>query len=73
VAQLGCRSFALLFDDIEAEMSKPDKEAFQSFAHAQARGDTSLMSLNIFITVLVIEKESFLLIMCDADIQGLSN
>jgi hypothetical protein len=35
VAQLGCRSFALLFDDIEAEMSKPDKEAFQSFAHAQ--------------------------------------
>lgn len=35
VAQLGCKSFALLFDDIEAEMSKPDKEAFQSFAHAQ--------------------------------------
>ncbi len=40
VAQLGCRSFALLFDDIEAEMSKPDKEAFQSFAHAQERGNT---------------------------------
>jgi len=35
VAQLGCKSFALLFDDIEAEISKPDKEAFQSFAHAQ--------------------------------------
>jgi len=35
VAQLGCRAFALLFDDIEAEMSKPDKEAFQSFAAAQ--------------------------------------
>ena len=35
VAQLGCKAFALLFDDIEAEMSKPDKEAFQSFAHAQ--------------------------------------
>lgn len=35
VAQLGCKAFALLFDDIEAEMSKPDKVAFQSFAHAQ--------------------------------------
>ncbi len=35
VSQLGCKSFALLFDDIEAEMSKSDKEAFQSFAHAQ--------------------------------------
>ena len=35
VAQLGCKAFALLFDDIEAEMSKPDKEAFQSFAAAQ--------------------------------------
>ena len=37
VAQLGCKAFALLFDDIEAEMSKPDKEAFQSFAAAQVR------------------------------------
>ena len=35
VAQLGCKAFALLFDDIEAEMSKPDKEAFQSFSAAQ--------------------------------------
>jgi protein O-GlcNAcase/histone acetyltransferase len=35
VSQLGCKAFALLFDDIEAEMSKPDKEAFQSFAAAQ--------------------------------------
>jgi protein O-GlcNAcase/histone acetyltransferase len=35
VSQLGCKSFALLFDDIEAEMSKADKESFQSFAHAQ--------------------------------------
>lgn len=35
VVQLGCKAFALLFDDIEAEMSKPDKEAFQSFAAAQ--------------------------------------
>ena len=35
VAQLGCKAFALLFDDIEPEMSKQDKEVFQSFAHAQ--------------------------------------
>lgn len=35
VSEFGCEAFALLFDDIEAEMSKPDKEAFQSFAHAQ--------------------------------------
>uniref|UniRef100_A0A8D8WXM0 protein O-GlcNAcase n=1 Tax=Cacopsylla melanoneura TaxID=428564 RepID=A0A8D8WXM0_9HEMI len=35
VAQFGCRGFALLFDDIESEMSESDKEVFQSFAHAQ--------------------------------------
>lgn len=35
VSQFGCEAFALLFDDIEAEMSKSDKEVFQSFAHAQ--------------------------------------
>ncbi|TRY79824.1 hypothetical protein TCAL_10265 [Tigriopus californicus] len=35
VSQLGCRSFALLFDDIEPEMCKQDKEVFQSFAQAQ--------------------------------------
>jgi len=35
VNQLGCTSFAVLFDDIDSEMSKADKEMFQSFAHAQ--------------------------------------
>lgn len=35
VAQFGCIAFALLFDDIEPEMSEADKEIFQSFAHAQ--------------------------------------
>ncbi|XP_049287177.1 protein O-GlcNAcase [Anopheles funestus] len=35
VSQFGCKAFALLFDDIEPDMSKPDKEVFQSFAHAQ--------------------------------------
>uniref|UniRef100_A0A8D8F4P9 protein O-GlcNAcase n=1 Tax=Culex pipiens TaxID=7175 RepID=A0A8D8F4P9_CULPI len=35
VSQFGCKAFALLFDDIEPEMSKPDKEVFQSFAYAQ--------------------------------------
>ncbi|KAF5905163.1 protein O-GlcNAcase-like [Clarias magur] len=35
VCELGCRSFALLFDDIEPEMCAADTEAFSSFAHAQ--------------------------------------
>lgn len=35
VAQLGCNAFAILFDDIDPEMSSADKEVFQSFAHAQ--------------------------------------
>lgn len=35
VSQFGCEAFALLFDDIESEMAEPDKEVFQSFAHAQ--------------------------------------
>ncbi|XP_058467226.1 protein O-GlcNAcase [Malaya genurostris] len=35
VSQFGCKAFALLFDDIEPEMCKSDKEVFQSFAYAQ--------------------------------------
>lgn len=35
VSQFGCIAFALLFDDIEPEMSEADKEIFQSFAQAQ--------------------------------------
>lgn len=35
VSQFGCTCFALLFDDIEPEMSESDKQIFQSFAHAQ--------------------------------------
>ncbi|XP_043107784.1 protein O-GlcNAcase [Puntigrus tetrazona] len=35
VSGFGCRSFALLFDDIESEMCPADKEAFGSFAEAQ--------------------------------------
>ncbi|GFY71708.1 protein O-GlcNAcase [Trichonephila inaurata madagascariensis] len=35
VCQFGCRAFALLFDDIEPEISETDKEVYQSFAHAQ--------------------------------------
>ncbi|XP_042870667.1 protein O-GlcNAcase-like isoform X2 [Penaeus japonicus] len=35
VQQLGCNAFAILFDDIDPEMSGADKEVFQSFAHAQ--------------------------------------
>ena len=32
---MGCNAFALLFDDIDPEMSGADKEVYQSFAHAQ--------------------------------------
>ncbi|XP_054709720.1 protein O-GlcNAcase-like [Uloborus diversus] len=35
VRQFGCKAFALLFDDIEPEISETDKEVYQSFAHAQ--------------------------------------
>ncbi|XP_029906070.1 protein O-GlcNAcase [Myripristis murdjan] len=35
VREFGCRSFSLLFDDIETEMCPADKQAFSSFAHAQ--------------------------------------
>lgn len=35
LANCGCTAFALLFDDIESEMTESDKEAFQSFAQAQ--------------------------------------
>ncbi|KAK3590145.1 hypothetical protein CHS0354_041199 [Potamilus streckersoni] len=36
VATFGCNAFALLFDDIDPELSEIDKSAFQSSAHAQA-------------------------------------
>nr|5UN8_A Chain A, Protein O-GlcNAcase [Homo sapiens]5UN8_B Chain B, Protein O-GlcNAcase [Homo sapiens]5UN8_C Chain C, Protein O-GlcNAcase [Homo sapiens]5UN8_D Chain D, Protein O-GlcNAcase [Homo sapiens]5VVO_A Chain A, Protein O-GlcNAcase [Homo sapiens]5VVO_B Chain B, Protein O-GlcNAcase [Homo sapiens]5VVT_A Chain A, Protein O-GlcNAcase [Homo sapiens]5VVT_C Chain C, Protein O-GlcNAcase [Homo sapiens]5VVU_A Chain A, Protein O-GlcNAcase [Homo sapiens]5VVU_C Chain C, Protein O-GlcNAcase [Homo sapien len=35
VSQFGCRSFALLFDNIDHNMCAADKEVFSSFAHAQ--------------------------------------
>uniref|UniRef100_A0A1I8HQU2 protein O-GlcNAcase n=1 Tax=Macrostomum lignano TaxID=282301 RepID=A0A1I8HQU2_9PLAT len=35
VSELGCKSFALLFDDIDIELCHVDKEVFQSPAHAQ--------------------------------------
>lgn len=35
VKQLGCPSFALLFDDIEPELNESDREVFKSFASAQ--------------------------------------
>ncbi|TRY57464.1 hypothetical protein DNTS_014216 [Danionella cerebrum] len=35
VSELGCRAFALLFDDIDHSMCHSDTEAFSSFAHAQ--------------------------------------
>ncbi|ELT89944.1 hypothetical protein CAPTEDRAFT_192740 [Capitella teleta] len=35
VATFGCKSFAILFDDIEIDMCEADKGVFQSFADAQ--------------------------------------
>ncbi|KAL2087625.1 hypothetical protein ACEWY4_016453 [Coilia grayii] len=35
VAELGCKAFAILFDDIDHSMCQADSEAFSSFAHAQ--------------------------------------
>ncbi|XP_034781802.1 protein O-GlcNAcase-like isoform X1 [Acipenser ruthenus] len=35
ISQFGCKSFALLFDDIEHNICPADKEVFSSFAHAQ--------------------------------------
>jgi protein O-GlcNAcase/histone acetyltransferase len=31
---MGCEHWAILFDDIESEMSEDDKKHFNSFAHA---------------------------------------
>ena len=35
VSALGCNSFAILFDDIDADMCPADAKVFPSFAHAQ--------------------------------------
>lgn len=35
VTHFGCKSFALLFDDIDHNICPADKEVFSSFAHAQ--------------------------------------
>lgn len=35
MASFGCKSFAILFDDIDIDMCEADKQVFQSFAHAQ--------------------------------------
>ncbi|KAJ0055853.1 hypothetical protein NL108_013803, partial [Boleophthalmus pectinirostris] len=35
VSELGCRAFALLFDDIDHSMCQADSQVFSSFAHAQ--------------------------------------
>ena len=50
VSQFGCQAFALLFDDIEPEMSEADKEVFQSFAHAQVEEIQIIFWLNCRIS-----------------------
>ncbi|XP_054726766.1 protein O-GlcNAcase [Anastrepha obliqua] len=44
VSQFGCEAFALLFDDIDSELSKVDKEAFQTFANAQVSVTNEIFS-----------------------------
>ncbi|XP_055381080.1 protein O-GlcNAcase [Condylostylus longicornis] len=44
VSQFGCEAFALLFDDIESELSKADKEIFQTFANAQVSVTNEIFS-----------------------------
>ena len=34
---MGCKHFALLFDDIEPELSLPDRDEFDSFGEAQVK------------------------------------
>lgn len=46
LVQCGCSAFALLFDDIESEMTESDKEAFQSFAQAQVCPSLIVFFLN---------------------------
>jgi len=36
VKELGCKAFALLFDDIDPVLCSSDMEEFESSAHAQA-------------------------------------
>ena len=54
VAQLGCKAFALLFDDIEPEMCKQDKEVFQSFAHAQVSVTNEIFQVCILRTSIAL-------------------
>ena len=35
MTSLGCKSFAILFDDIDCDMCPADAKVFPSFAHAQ--------------------------------------
>jgi hypothetical protein len=53
LTNIGCQNWALLFDDIENEMSQQDKDQFNSFAHAQVSVTNQLYQYlnkpNIFI------------------------
>ena len=35
MSTFGCKAFALLFDDIDPELSEADRSVFASFGHAQ--------------------------------------
>ncbi|KAH9629905.1 hypothetical protein HF086_008196 [Spodoptera exigua] len=56
VSQFGCTCFALLFDDIEPEMSEADKQIFQSFAHAQILSSSGPKVISKVLTTEAIEE-----------------
>jgi hypothetical protein len=56
VSQFGCQAFALLFDDIEPEMSEADKEVFQSFAHAQV----SEKNIKVTLFLLILQTDVYM-------------
>lgn len=60
VAQFGCTCFALLFDDIEPEMSEADKQIYQSFAHAQV---ITFYTITILINIIQINIIRYIIIM----------
>ena len=47
--QLGCKGFAVLWDDIEPELSKEDAKHFTSFAEAHCKVSTHIVDIPLYI------------------------
>ena len=43
--ELGCKGFAVLWDDIEPELSEEDAKHFASFAEAHCKVNTHIFSI----------------------------